>query len=68
MKRSKVLFTVACVGGVGYLAARLLQSDAVQSKLMGGKYDDTVLNLMEKARTLGDILGWPIHFVRALLP
>ena len=33
MKKLKKLFVIACLGGVGYLLAKLLKTDAAQEKL-----------------------------------
>ena len=68
MKKLKKLFVIACLGGVGYLLAKLLKTDAAQEKLFAVMGEDTYLAALDKVRLLGDLLGWPIHFVKALLP
>ena len=47
------------------LKAELKQA---QEKLFGILGEDTYLAILDKVRLLGDLLGWPIDFVRALLP
>ena len=68
MKNLKKLFVIACLGGVGYLLAKLLKTDAAQEKLFKLMGEDTYLAVLDKVRLLGDLLMWPIDFVRALLP
>ncbi len=64
----KKLFIAAIVGVLGYLAAKLCQKDDVQDKLMSWMGEDLFLVVLSKVRLAGDILAWPIHFVKALLP
>ncbi len=59
---------IACFGGVGYLLVKLLKTDFAQEKLFGILGEDTYLAILDKVRLLGDLLMWPIDFVRALLP
>ena len=54
--------------GVGYLLVKLLKTDFAQEKLFGILGEDTYLAILDKVRLLGDLLMWPIDFVRALLP
>ena len=68
MKKAKKLLVIACLGGVGYLLAKLLKTDFAQEKLFGILGEDTYLAILDKVRLLGDLLMWPIDFVRALLP
>ena len=68
MKKLKKLFVIACLGGVGYLLAKLLKTDVAQEKLFEVMGEDTYLAVLDKVRLLGDLLMWPIDFVRALLP
>ena len=68
MKKAKKLLVIACLGGVGYLLAKLLKTDAAQEKLFKVMGEDTYLAVLDKVRLLGDLLMWPIDFVRALLP
>lgn len=67
-KKLKKLFIAAIVGVLGYLAAKLCQTDDVQDKLMSWMGEDLFLAVLSKVRLAGDILAWPIHFVKALLP
>lgn len=68
MKKAKKLLVIACLGGVGYLLVKLLKMDLVQEKLFEIMGEDTYLAVLDKVRLLGDLLMWPIDFVRALLP
>ena len=68
MKKLKKLFVIACLGGVGYLLAKLLKTDKAQQVLFEVMGEDTYLAVLDKVRLLGDLLMWPIDFVRALLP
>ena len=68
MKKAKKLLVIACLGGVGYLLVKLLKTDAAQEKLFEVMGEDTYLAVLDKVRLLGDLLMWPIDFVRALLP
>ena len=68
MKKLKKLLVIACLGGVGYLLAKLLKTEAAQEKLFKVLGEDTYLAILDKVRLLGDLLMWPIDFVRALLP
>ncbi len=67
-KKVKKLFTAVIVGVLGYLAAKLCQKDGVQDRLMSWMGEDLFLIVLSKVRLAGDILAWPIHFVKALLP
>ncbi len=64
----KKLFIAVIVGCLSYLAAKLCQKDEVQDKLMSWMGEDLFLVVLSKVRLAGDILAWPIHFVKALLP
>ena len=69
MKKAKKLLVIACLGGVGYyLLAKLLKTEFAQEKLFGILGEDTYLAILEKVRLLGDLIMWPVDFVRALLP
>ena len=50
------------------LLVKLLKTDFAQEKLFGILGEDTYLAILDKVRLLGDLLMWPIDFVRALLP
>ena len=68
MKKLKKLCVIAGLGGVGYLLAKLLKTDAAQEKLFAVLGEDTYLAVLDKVRLLGDLIMWPVDFVRALLP
>ena len=68
MKKLKKLLILACFGCVGYGLAQGLKTDEAQEKLFGILGEDLYLAILDKVRLLGDLLGWPIDFVRALLP
>ena len=68
MKIVKKFLLLVCFSCVGYGLARLLSTDEAQDKLFGILGEDTYLAVLDKVRLLGDLLGWPIHFVKALLP
>ena len=68
MKKAKKLLVIACLGGVGYLLAKLLKTEFAQEKLFGILGEDTYLAILEKVRLLGDLIMWPVDFVRALRP
>ena len=68
MKKAKKFLVLACFGCLGYGLYKLLKTDAAQEKLFGILGEDTYLAILDKVRLLGDRLGWPIDFVRALLP
>lgn len=67
-KKAKKLIAALILGSLGVLAVRLCQEDEVQDKLMSWMGEDLFLAVLSKARLAGDVLAWPIHFVRALLP
>ena len=68
MKIIKKLLSLALYGVVGFVLYKLLNTDKAQEKLFEYLGEDTYLAALDKARLLGDLLGWPIHFVKALLP
>ena len=65
MKKAK---NIACLGGVGYLLVKLLKTELGQEKLFEILGEDTYLAILDKVRLLGDLIMWPVDFVRALLP
>lgn len=67
-KAAKKLLFLACFGGIAYLCSRLAKRDEVQQKLFELLGEDTYLAVLDKVRLAGDLLMWPIDFVRALLP
>ena len=67
-KKAKKLLVLAVLGGIGYLIVKLLRTDAAQDKLFEVLGEDKYLKILDTANLLGDLLAWPIHFVKALLP
>lgn len=67
-KAAKKLLFLVCFGGFVYLLAKLLRKDEVQEKLFQVLGEDVYLAILDKVRLGGDLLMWPIDFVRALLP
>ena len=69
MKKSKkccllpVLLVLAVLGGCGYLF-----KDRIMEKLMSGENEDKTLKALDTLRLVGDLLSWPINYVKALLP
>ena len=68
MKIVKKLIGAAVAAGVACLLVQVVKTEKVQSWLYSGKNEDITFAVEEKIRLLGDLLGWPIHFVKALLP
>ena len=68
MKIVKKFLLLACFSCVGYGVFKALSTDEAQEKLFSILGEDTYLAVIDKVRLLGDLLGWPIHFVKALLP
>ena len=68
MKKAKKLLVIACLGGVGYLLVKLLKTELGQENLFEILGEDTYLAILDKVRLLGDLIMWPVDFVRALLP
>lgn len=68
MKIVKKLIGAAVAAGVACLLVQVVKTEKVQSWLYNGKNEDITFAVEEKIRLLGDLLGWPIHFVKALLP
>ena len=68
MKKVKKAIVLACLGGLGYLFTKWLKTEDAQDKLFEVLGEDTYLAILEKVNLLGDLLAWPIHFVKALLP
>jgi hypothetical protein len=68
MKKLKTFLVLVCFGCIGFGLVKLLRTAVIQEKLFSILGEDTYLAILDKVRLLGDLLGWPIHFVRALLP
>ena len=67
-KAIKKLLFLVCFGGVAYLLSKLEQKDEVQETLFDVLGEDTYLAIQDKAYLLGDLLMWPVDYIRALLP
>ena len=68
MKYVKKFLVLACLGCCGFGLFKLLKTDKAQETLFSVLGEDLYLAILDKVRLLGDLLGWPIDFVRALLP
>ena len=68
VRKVKQLLFLICVGCLCYGASKLLRNERVQEKLFSILGEDLYLALLEKARLLGDLMKWPVEYVRALLP
>ena len=68
MKKLRNFLVLVCLGCLGYGIAKVLETDEAQEKLFGILGEDLYLAILDKVRLLGDLLMWPIDFVRALLP
>ncbi len=53
---------------VGYGLYKLLNTAKTQESLFDILGEDNYLNILDKVRLVGDLLGWPVEFIRALLP
>lgn len=67
-KKAKKFFVVACFGGIGYGIVKLLQLESVKDMLFAALGEDRYLKIEGVTRTATDVLQWPVHFVKALLP
>ena len=67
-KAAKKLLFLVCFGGCGYLLGKLAKKEEVQEKLFQVLGEDAYLAILDKVRLGGDLLMWPIDYVRALLP
>lgn len=68
MKKAKKALVLACLGGLGYLLVKLLRTDAAQDKLFEILGEDKYLKILDTVNLVGDLLSWPVNFVKALLP
>ena len=68
MKAVKKILCLVCFGGIAYVLCKLAERDEVQEKLFEVLGEDTYLAILDKVRLGGDLIMWPIDFVRALLP
>ena len=71
MKKKKCrccfLKLLVCLSGIGAIVWFVF-GDKIKEAVFNSKYEDKVLSLLETFRLLLDLLGWPIDYVRALLP
>lgn len=67
-KKAKKLLVLAVLGGVGYLIAKLLRTEEAKDKLFEALGEDKYLAILNTVNLVGDLLSWPINFVKALLP
>ena len=67
-KKAKKLLVLAVLGGVGYLIVKLLRTEEAKDKLFEALGEDKYLAILNTVNLLGDLLSWPINFVKALLP
>ena len=68
MKAVKKILGLVLFGGVVYTVSKLVQRDEVEEKLFALFGEDLYLDVLDKLRLVGDLLMWPVDFVRALLP
>ncbi len=61
----KKLIALVGVGGLVYVLAT---NETVKEKLFNGKYEDQILKLIELGYLASDVLMWPVHYVKAILP
>jgi len=61
-----VIGAILCV--LGYGLYKLINTTRAQESLFGFLGEDNYLSILDKVRLVGDLLSWPINFVRALLP
>ena len=67
-KKAKKALVLAVLGGLGYLLVKLLRTEAAQDKLFEVLGEDKYLVILNTVNLVGDLLSWPINFVKALLP
>ena len=68
MKLIKKLFGLVLFGGIAYGVYKMAQRDEVQETLFELLGEDTYLEAQDKLRLVGDLLMWPVDYIRALLP
>ncbi len=68
MKKIKKALVLACLGCLGYCIAKLLRTEAAQDKLFEILGEDKYLKILDTVNLVGDLLSWPVNFVKALLP
>ena len=68
MKAVKKILGFVLFGGAVWAVSKLVQRDEVEEKLFALFGEDLYLDVLDKLRLVGDLLMWPVDFVRALLP
>ena len=68
LSKLKKLVIGAILCALGYGLYKAINTAKAQEKLFSLLGEDTYLNILDKIRLAGDLLQWPIEFVRALLP
>ncbi|MBQ2641483.1 MAG: hypothetical protein IJG15_05760 [Lachnospiraceae bacterium] len=68
MKAVKKILGLVLFGGAVWAVSKLVQRDEVEEKLFALFGEDLYLDVLDKLRLVGDLLMWPVDFVRALLP
>ena len=61
-----VIGAILCA--LGYGLYKVIRTAKAQETLFGLLGEDTYLTVLDKVRLLGDLLSWPVNFVKALLP
>ena len=64
----KKLVIGAILCALGYGLYKAINTAKAQEKLFGLLGEDAYLGILDKLRLAGDLLQWPIEFVKALLP
>ena len=67
-KKAKKALVLAVLGSLGYMLVKLLRTEAAQDKLFEILGEDKYLTILNTVNLVGDLLSWPINFVKALLP
>ena len=68
MKAIKKILGLVLFGGAIYAVSKLAQRDEVEETLFSIFVEDLYIVVLDKLRLAGDLLMWPVDFVRALLP
>ena len=68
LSKLKKLVIGAILCALGYGLYKAINTAKAQEKLFSLLGEDTYLNILDKIRLAGDLLQWPIEFVKALLP
>ena len=68
LSKLKKLVIGAILCALGYGLYKAINTAKAQEKLFGLLGEDAYLAILDKLRLAGDLLQWPIEFVKALLP